>query len=123
MADGILSVHLRQLANRQRRQIFAADTDGALGILQRYAARLPRLLQLLAQLLQHEMQYSRARWAAGLCGFWGVLPCRQYNPECITNGRRLDYRDACGERLGLHEHTRHHGALEAQFGRLAQACI
>ena len=91
MGDGLLYTELLQLATLQRRQIFAPNADDALSILQREAARLPRLLQLLAHLLQHGMQYSRARRALGLCGFRGVLRGRQHNPQRIANGRGLDY--------------------------------
>jgi len=51
-----------------------------------------RLLQLLAQLLQHGMQYSRVLRALRLCGFGGVLRGRQHNPQRIAHGWRPGVR-------------------------------
>jgi hypothetical protein len=57
------------VATLQRRPLFATDADDAPSIFQRDAVRQTRLLQLLAQLLQHGMQYNRVLRAFGLCGF------------------------------------------------------
>ena len=61
------------VATLERSQIFAPNADGALDFLQRKAARLPRLLQLLAQLLQHEMQYKPCAAGCGLVRFLGCF--------------------------------------------------